>query len=260
MIVIGEKINVMSKKLGEAMNARDPEPILEMARAQVKAGANYLDLNIGPATKGGAELMEWLVTTIQKEIDVPLCLDTTNAEAMEAGLKVHKGKAFINSASGEPERLEKMMSLAGKYRAKIIGLCLSSEGIPRDANERVAVAAEIMTKAMEYGVPNEDLYLDPLILPIAVAQKDALEVFESLRMFKQLADPAPRTVVGLSNVSNSASPRVKEWLDRVFLAMLMACGLDAAICNPLDGELMKTLKTASVLRNEVLYSDSFLEV
>lgn len=260
MIVIGEKINVMSKKLGAAMEAREPGPILEMAKAQVQSGANYLDLNIGPATKGGPELMEWLVTTIQNEIDIPLCLDTTNAEAMEAGLRVHKGKAFINSASGEPERLEKMMSLAAKYKAKIIGLCLSAEGIPRDANERVAVAAEIMAKAMEYNVPNEDLYLDPLILPVAVAQKDALEVFESIRMFKQLADPPPMTVVGLSNVSNSASPNVKGWLDRVLLSMLMACGLDAAICNPLDTELMKTLKTASVLRNEVLYSGSFLEV
>lgn len=260
MIIIGEKINVMSTRLGEAMKARVPGPILEIARAQVQGGANYLDLNIGPASKDSPALMEWLVTTVQNDVDVLLCLDTTNAEAMEAGLKVHKGQAFINSASGEPERLESMMGLAARYGAKVIGLCLTKEGIPRDANERAAVAVEIMSKAMEVGVSNEDLYLDPLILPVAVAQKDALEVFESIRLFKQLADPPPKTVVGLSNISNSAPPAVKGWLDRIFLAMLMTCGLDAAILNPLDEELMKTLKTASVLRNETLYSSSYLEI
>jgi 5-methyltetrahydrofolate corrinoid/iron sulfur protein methyltransferase len=259
MIIIGEKVNVMSTKLGEAMKARDPAPILEVARAQVEGGANYLDINIGPATKDGPALMEWLVTTVQNEVDVPLCLDTTNAEAMEAGLKVHKGQAIINSASGEPERLESMMGLAGKYGAKVIGLCLTKEGIPRDANERAAVAVEIMGKAMEVGVSNEDLYLDPLILPVAVAQKDALEVFESIRLFKQLADPPPKTVVGLSNVSNSAPPEVKGWLDRVFLAMVMTCGLDAAILNPLDKDLMATLKTALVFQNEILYCHSYLD-
>jgi 5-methyltetrahydrofolate corrinoid/iron sulfur protein methyltransferase len=116
-----------------------------------------------------------------------------------------------------------------------------------------------MTKAMEYGVPNEDLYLDPLILPIAVAQKDALEVFESLRMFKQLADPPPKTVVGLSNISNSLPGELKPLVDRTLLAMLMACGLDAAILDPLDKEMINTLKTAEVLRNENLYAPSYLD-
>ncbi len=259
MLVIGEKINVMSKKLGEAMKERNAMPIVEMARKQIEGGANYLDINIGPAPKEGPELMEWLVTTIQNEVETPLCLDTTNFEAMEAGLKVHKGKALINSASGEPERLEKMMSLAAKYDALIIGLCLSSEGIPRDANERLVVAAEIITKAAELGVPADQIYLDPLILPLSVAQKDVLEVFESLRMFKSLSDPPPKTVVGLSNISNSLPRELKPLVDRTLLAMLMACGLDAAILDPLDEEMMKTLKTAEVLRNENLYAPSYLD-
>lgn len=259
MLVIGEKINVMSKKLGKAMTERNPAPIIEMAKKQVEKGADYLDINIGPSPKDGPSLMEWLVTTIQSEVDVPLCLDTTNFEAMEAGLKVHKGKAIINSASGEPERLEKMMSLAAKYDALIIGLCLSSEGIPRDANERLTVAAEIITKASELGVPTEHIFLDPLILPLSVAQKDVLEVFESLRMFKSLTDPPPKTVVGLSNISNSIPQELKPLIDRTLLSMLMACGLDAAILDPLDEELMKTLKTAEVLRNEILYAPSYLD-
>ncbi len=259
MIIIGEKINVMSTKLGEAMEARDPEPILEMARAQVAGGANYLDINIGPASKGGPELMEWLVTIIQSEIDIPLSLDTTNYEAMEAGLKVHKGKAIVNSASGAPERLEKMSDLAAKYNAALIGLCLTSEGIPRDANERAAVATEILMKTMEKGIPTEDLYLDPLVLPVSVAQKDAQEVMEAIKVFKQLSDPPPKTVVGLSNVSNSTPESVKSWLDRTLLTMLMAVGLDSAILNPLDKDLMATLKTALVFRNEILYCHSYLD-
>lgn len=259
MIIIGEKINVMSKSLGQAMQERNPEPILEMARKQVEAGANYLDINIGPATKDGPELMEWLVTTIQSQIDIPLSLDTTNYEAMEAGLKVHKGKAIVNSASGEPERLEKMSDLAAKYGAALIGLCLTSEGIPRDANERAAVATEILMKTMEKGIPTEDLYLDPLILPVGVAQKDAQEVMEAIKIFKQLSDPPPKTVVGLSNVSNSTPRTVKSWLDRTLLAMLIAVGLDAAILDPLDRDLMATLKTALVFRNEILYCHSYLE-
>lgn len=259
MIIIGEKINVMSKSLGKAMQERNPEPILEMAKKQVEAGANYLDINIGPATKGGPELMEWLVTTIQSEMDIPLSLDTTNYEAMEAGLKVHKGKAIVNSASGEPERLEKMSDLAAKYNAALIGLCLTSEGIPRDASERAAVATEILMKTMEKGIPTEDLYLDPLVLPVSVAQKDAQEVMEAIKVFKQLADPPPKTVVGLSNVSNSTPDAVKSWLDRTLLAMLMAVGLDGAILNPLDKDLMATLKTALVFRNEILYCHSYLD-
>lgn len=259
MIIIGEKINVMSKSLGKAMQERNPEPILEMARKQVEAGANYLDINIGPATKGGPELMEWLVTTVQSEVDVPLSLDTTNYEAIEAGLKVHKGKAIVNSASGDPERLEKMSDLAAKYNAALIGLCLTSQGIPRDANERAAVATEILMKTMEKGIPNEDLYLDPLVLPVSVAQKDALEVMEAIKVFKQLADPPPKTVVGLSNVSNSTPEAVKSWLDRTLLAMLMAVGLDGAILDPLDRDLMATLKTALVFRNEILYCHSYLD-
>ncbi len=259
MLVIGEKINIMSKSLGPAMKERNAEPIIEMAKKQVERGANMLDINIGPATKDGLALMEWLVTTVQGVVDVPLSLDTTNVDAMEAGLKVHKGQAMINSASGEPERLEKMMSLASQYNAKIIGLTLTEKGIPRDANERVTVAVDILTKAMEKGVPPENLYLDPIIMPVGVAQKDFVEIFEALRMFKQLNDPPVKTVVGLSNASNSLPPKIKPLIDRTLLVMLMACGLDAAILDPLDKDLMNALKTSLVLKNEILYCHSYLD-
>ena len=259
MLVVGERINIMSKEIGAAMRERKPEPIKKLAKAQVDAGANMLDLNIGPASKGSPELMEWLVKTVQDAVDAPLSLDTTNPEAMEAGLKVHKGQALINSASAAPARLETMVPLAAKYNAKIIGLTLRERGLPRDANERVEIAVEIMTAAASQGISNENLYLDPLILPVAVSQQHAPEVIEAVKMFKQLADPPPKTIVGLSNTSNSAAKEVKSILDRIYLVMLMDAGLDAAIMDPLDKELMNVLKTVKVFHNEILYAHSYLD-
>lgn len=259
MLVIGEKINIISKTIGKAMKERDPKPICDMAKSQVEAGANMLDVNIGPASKNGAELMEWLVKTIQDKIDVPLSLDTTNSEAMEAGLKVHKGQALINSASGQKDRLSNMLPLAKKYDAKLIGLAMTEKGIPRDADERVSIAVEILTAAGEIGMPLENLYLDPLVLPVAVAQEHAMEVFEALKMFKQLDDPPIKTLVGLSNISNGAPAEVKGLLDRTYLAMLMSLGLDGAILDSLDKELMEVLKTSKVFRGEILYCHSYLE-
>lgn len=261
LLLIGEKINVISKKIGAAMRDRDPAPIQEMAKSQVEAGANMLDINIGPATKNGPELMEWLVKTVQEVVDVPLSLDTTNAEAMEAGLKVHKGQALINSASGETNRLKTMVGLAAKYNTKLIGLTMREQGIPRDAHERVEIAVEIFTAVMEAGISPDEVYLDPLILPIAVAQatQPTTEVFESIKMFKQLNDPPFKTVVGLSNISNGAHNDVKDTLDATLVAMLMTVGLDAAIVDPFNKQLMNAVRTAQVFKNEILYCDSYLD-
>lgn len=249
MLIVGEKINVISKEIGKAMKERNPGPIQEMAKKQVAGGANWLDINIGPASKDGPELMEWLVKTVQEVVNVPLSLDTTNAEAMEAGLKVHKGKALINSASGAPERLKNMLSLAAKYNADVIGLTMTEKGIPRDANERMVIAYDIVTACAEYGVPLENLYLDPLILPIAVAQNQAMEAVEAIKMFKQLNDPPLKTIVGLSNISNGTPPQTKPVLDRVYLVVLKDAGLDAAIADPLDKELMAAAKDGEAILN-----------
>ncbi|MDI6891994.1 MAG: dihydropteroate synthase [Actinomycetota bacterium] len=259
MLVIGEKINVMSKTIGPAMKSREAKPIQELALAQVGAGANMLDVNIGPATKGGPEMMDWLVKMIQEVVDVPLSLDTTNAAAMEAGLKVHKGQALINSASGEKERLTSMLSLAAKYDAKVIGLTLTKAGIPRDANERMAIAVDIIGACAEHGVSLENLYLDPLILPIGVAQQQAMEVVEAIKMFRQLNEPPIKTVVGLSNIYNGVPEEIHGVLIRTYLTVLMTAGLDAAIMDALDKDLMDTLKTIQIFKNEILYCHSYLD-
>lgn len=251
MLIVGEKINVISKEIGKAMKERNPGPIQEMAKKQAESGANWLDINIGPASKDGPELMEWLVKTVQEVVDLPLSLDTTNAEAMEAGLKVHKGKALINSASGAPERLKNMLSLAAKYGADVIGLTMTEKGIPRDANERMVIAYDIVTACAEYGVPLENLYLDPLILPISVAQNQAMEAVEAIKMFKQLNDPPLKTIVGLSNISNGTPPQTKPVLDRVYLVVLKDAGLDAAIADPLDKQLMAAASQGEQILNLV---------
>ncbi len=281
MIIIGEKINVISKEIGGAMRERNPEPIQAMAKAQVDAGANMLDINIGPAKKDGAELMPWLVKTVHAVVDVPLSLDTTNVEALEAGLKVHdKGMALINSASGAPDRLQPMLGLAAKYNANVIGLTMTETGIPRDANERMVIACDIMMAAQELNITPERLFFDPLILPISVAQNQAMEGIEAIRMFKQLNDPPFRTTVGLSNISNNTPDKTKTVLDRAYLTLLVEAGLDSAIMDPLDEELVTTAKSLpqeldqrlaemesdeilsrahKIFKDEMLYAHSFVD-
>jgi 5-methyltetrahydrofolate corrinoid/iron sulfur protein methyltransferase len=280
LIIIGEKINVISIEIGGAMRERNAGPIQALAKAQVEAGANMLDINIGPAKKDGAELMPWLVETVQAVVDVPLSLDTTNAVAMEEGLKVHKGTALINSASGAPDRLHSMLGLAEKYNANVIGLTMTEKGIPRDANERMVIACEIMMAAQEHNIEPERLFFDPLILPVAVAQNQAMEGVEAIRMFKQLSDPPFRTTVGLSNISNNTPEKTKTVLDRAYLILLVEAGLDSAIMDPLETELVECAKTLpqelpqrlkemeqdkvlarahKIFKDEMLYAHSFVD-
>ncbi|NOY64010.1 MAG: dihydropteroate synthase [Nitrospirae bacterium] len=204
MLIIGEKLSIIAKRVREAMMNRDKGPIQEIARKQAEAGAGMIDANIGPAEDGGEELMEWMVTTIQEAVSLPVCLDTTNHAAIEAGLKVHNneyGTPMINSTSNDPERFP-MLELAAKYNCLIIGLTVGKGGLPADEEERAAIAAEIMARAMEYGVPLENLYLDPLVLQIATTQDQAIKVIRAVEMFQQLNEPPMKTVVGLSNISN----------------------------------------------------------
>jgi 5-methyltetrahydrofolate corrinoid/iron sulfur protein methyltransferase len=194
-----------------------------------------LDMNIGPQRKRGVEVMEWIVDTVQAVTDAPLSLDTTNAAAIEAGLKRVKRPAMINSTSCDPERLESMMPLAAKYGARIIALTMGKSGIPTTADARVQMAMEILVpKAMELGIPMGNLYLDPLVLTVNGTQNHAPETLNAVRFFKQLADPPPMTVVGLSNISNSVPNEGRSLINRTYLVMLMAAGLDSAIADPLD--------------------------
>ena len=292
MILIGENLNIISQTLGPALKERNPQPIQEMARAEAEAGVDYIDLNIGPARRGGEELMEWVVKTVQEVTDKPLCLDTTNQAAMEAGLKVCKNKVLINSVSLQPERLEKGLSLAKNYNADMIGLLWGVEGMPRDANERAVLAVDIVYKANELGITNENIWIDPIASPVSVEINQVKSCVEFMSMLGDIA-PGCKSTVGLSNISNGAPAHLRPPLNRTYLIMLMRYGQYSAIVDAFDTELMKIargempeivdlvyrvmdgekpdmsslsqkekeyVKTVRVLTGESLYSHSWLEI
>ncbi len=257
MLIIGERINGMFKDVGRAIASKDKRVIQDLAQRQVAKGAAILDVNVGPAAADALGAMQWLVETIQEVTNVSLALDSTKPEVIEAGLKLVKQKAIINSTTAAEEKLNLLVPMAKKYNAGIIGLTMGKSGIPRDRHERSAFAAEIVAKCMEVGLPTEDIYLDPIILPVNLAQQQVQEVLESIREFKLLADPAPKTTVGLSNISQGTNRR--SLINRIFLTMAIAEGLDSAIADPLDDDLMNAVITAELLLNKHIYCDSFLD-
>ncbi len=285
MLIIGEKLSIIAKRVREAMMAKDKGPIQEIATRQWKEGAGIIDANIGPAEDGGEELMQWMVTTIQDVVPLPVCLDTTNASAIEAGLRVHNnewGRALINSTSNDPERFP-ILELGAKYNALVIGLTVGKGGLPADAEERCAIAAEIMARAMEYGVPLEDLFLDPLVLQIATSQDHALKVIEAIKMFQEMNDPPMKTVVGLSNISNGCPKHIRPILNKYYFLMLVNAGLTSAIADAREmaealnekelfdavlagkeiedtAKMTEIKKTIDVIMGNTLYAHSYLEM
>jgi 5-methyltetrahydrofolate corrinoid/iron sulfur protein methyltransferase len=258
MLIISERLNGLFKSVGQALDNRDKKAMQDLTLEQVKLGASMLDVNTGPGRDDTAADITWMVETIQEVTDTPICIDTPDPNAMEAGLKAVKGKVMINSTTAEANKMDKLFPLAAQYNADIISLTLDEKGIPNDAASRGEMALIMITKAMEHGIPTENIYLDPLVLPVGAAQDQGPKVLEALDMFKTLCDPAPKTVVGLSNISNNTKQR--PLLNRTYLIMLMAHGLDAAICDPFDTELMSAIKTSEILLNKKLYADDFLKV
>ena len=243
MLIIGENIHIIAPAVKEAIANRDTAAIQTLAKAQVDAGAQILDLNIGPQKKEGPGVMRWLVPAVQEVVDVPLSMDTTNLEAIRTGLSLLKQPGMVNSTSGEPERLEQVPPVAAEYNARLIALCMGKSGIPMTAEERVQIAIEqLIPRAIEVGIAMENLYLDPLAMTVSGCQEYAPHAVEAVRYIKQGMDPAPMTTCGLSNVSNRVPADMRSLLNRVYLVMLMAAGIDSAIADPLDKELMNTIR------------------
>ena len=290
MILIGENINIMSNTIGPALKERNPKPIQELVKAMNDTDVDYLDLNIGPARKAGDELMTWLVNTVQAVTDKPLSLDTTNPVAMEAGLKAFKGRALINSIA--PARFDVELPLVKKYNADMIGLLWGIEGMPRDANERALTAVDLIYKANEMGIANEDIWIDPIASPISVEINQVKSCVEFMSMLGDIA-PGCKSTVGLSNISNGTPTELRPPLNRAYLIMLMRHGLYSAIVDAFDPELVKIargekpeivelvhrvtdgdtpdlgslskeeieyVKTVKVLTGESLYSHSWLDI
>jgi len=290
---IGENLNVVTTVYGQAMKERNPKPLQEIALQEAEAGVDYIDVNIGPARKGGEELMAWIVKTIQEVVpNTPLALDTSNIAAMEAGLKVHKGKAIINSIMARPERMDGMMPLVRKYNAFMIGLLWGPEGMPRDEHERGMLTAEILAKAAEYDIQNEDIWFDPIIAPLNIQQSQLIVALEYMKMLQDMA-PGALSTCGLSNSSNGVPDEIRPIINRTYVIMLQRYGMASAIVDAFDldladvvngkkpeavkivydimdgksvdipamsKEMQNYAKTARVIMGQVLFSNSWLEI
>lgn len=296
MLLIGESLNVISTKIGRAFKERDPKPLQEEALFQKEKGMDYIDINLGPAKKDGHELMPWVVEVVQDVVsDIPLALDTSNIDAIEAALKVYKETpqpVLINSIMCRPERYERMVPLAAEYNADFIALMWGPDGLPRDENERAALAVELLYFANEAGIPNEKIWVDGIVTPVNIQQPQAISLMEFQAMVQDIA-PGAKSTCGLSNISNGPPIHLRPILNQTYMVMLMKKGMVSVISDPLDdqltdiakgkrqdivdliysimdgnapdiGSLSKEMqdyaKTTNVILGNSLYSDSWLEV
>ncbi len=293
--VVAENINVMSKKIGPAMKNRDAAPVRELAEKLTEAGADYLDVNLGPARKKGDELMQWIVGVVQEVSDLPLFLDTMNVDAMEAGLKVYKnkgGKAVINSIMARDDRMDALLPFVQKYDCGMVALLWGPEGIPRDENERGELAASIVYRAQGDGVAGDDIFVDPIVVPVSSQQIEAQGCTNFMAMLPDIF-PDCGSTCGLSNISNGCPEKLRPLVNQTYFAMLRKHGLTSAIMDPfdkglmdiargkkpeveklvgrvMDGEQMDPgslskeevdyVKTTQVLLGQKLYSDSWLDL
>ncbi|MGD8368732.1 MAG: dihydropteroate synthase [Desulfobacterales bacterium] len=293
MILVGESLNVISTKIGRAFKERDPKPIQEEALFQKEKGMDYIDINLGPAKKDGHELMPWVVETVQEVVpDIPLWLDTSNIDAIAAGLKVCKNPPVINSIMARPERYEKMIPLAAEHNADFVALMWGPEGLPRDENERAALAVELLYAANEAGIPNEKIWVDGIVTPVNIQQPQLMSLMEFQGMLQDIA-PGAKSTCGLSNISNGPPSHLRPILNQTYMVMLQKYGMYSVIADPLDeqlaaiakgkrqdivdliygmldgeepdmGSLSKEMqdyaKTVNVILGKTLYSDSWLEI
>lgn len=268
MILIAERINGMFLDVKKAIADKNKKVIQDLAKKQTEAGASYLDVNVGTAAADQEGTIQWLVETIQETCSTPLCLDSQKPDVIAAGLKVinTENGVLLNSTplnkKSDEEVFDKYIEMANQAgpKANLIALTMDKNGVPQDTDTRVAIAAEIVSKAMEKGFATQRLFIDPIILPVKVpnAQSQPGNILTAMDQIKYLSDPAPHMTIGLSNLSQGASER--SLINRVFLAMAISRGLDSAIADVFDQELMNVVATSDLLMNKQIYSDSFLKV
>ena len=298
MLLIGESLNVISRQIGKAFKERDPKPLQEEALFQREKGMDYIDINLGPAKKEGHELMPWVVKTVQEVVDdLPLALDTSNIDAIEAALKAIKPSTngvshMINSIMVRPERYEKMVPIAAEYGADFIALLWGPEGLPRDENERAALCVELLYFANEAGIPNEKIWVDGIVTPVNIQQPQLMSLMEFQKMLPDIS-PGAKSTCGLSNISNGPPEHLRPILNQTYMVMLEKCGMVSVIADPKDDvlidiakgkrqdivdliygmvdgndpdmnslsdELRSYAKTVNVILGKSLYSDSWLEL
>jgi 5-methyltetrahydrofolate corrinoid/iron sulfur protein methyltransferase len=295
MIIIGENIHVIAKSVSKAIRERDKKVIQDLVIAQIEAGADYIDLNVGFLRKDTEETMQWIVNTVQEVCDLPLSLDTMNPVAMEAGLKVCKKRPLVNSASGKTDSKEQMLPLAKKYNCNVVISVFTDRGMPSEAESKIDSIMDTVSYANELGIPTEDIWVDPIVLPVSTAGEGQKLAVSNIEFMKIIGDVLPgiKSTVGLSNISNGAPVELRPILNRTYQVMLQRYGLYSSILDALDKDIVslcrggkqnivdliyKTMdgedinfsslsqdeinyvKTTKVLMGETLYSDAWLEM
>lgn len=248
MIVIGEKINASNKSVGQAIADKNVEFLQNLAKSQAEAGADYIDANAGvgqDARENATAIMEWLIEIVQRATDKPLCIDSDDPAVVEAALGKYTGdKVMINSVNAEPDRLNSIGRLAAERQASLVALVMKEGGIPQTVEERMAAAETIMEHLTKLGVQEDQVYFDPLVLPISVDQSQGLVTLDTIKAIKSRF-PSAKTTMGLSNISYGLPNR--GIINRSFMLMSMAVGLDSAILDPLDSKIMTLAKVGDLL-------------
>lgn len=256
MIIVGEKINSSRKSIANAIEKRDSQSIIDVAREQAEAGAHYIDVNAGTFLDKETECLSWLVETVQSEVEMPLCLDSSNPEALTEAIKVHKGEPMINSISLEEDRFNSLLPVVSSNPCHVVALCMAQTSMPSTVKERVDVGSELISKLTSEGVPSERIYVDPLVQPVSVDTDMAIATLGAIsQIMKDF--PGVNTTCGLSNVSFGLPER--HLINRNFLALAMSYGLSSAILDPTDKKLMSTIFSVEMLLGRDEYCENFIE-
>lgn len=244
MIIIGEKINGSRKQVAQAIAHRDVAAIEGLAIKQSEAGADWLDVNAGTHPDQEVDALLWLIEVIQSVVDTPLCLDSANPAALSAALEATQKTPLINSISGEPDRLENILPLVARFNCPVIALAMSDKGIPETSDMRMAIIRTVMQAIAEHGVPHNRVYLDPLVMTIATNTNSGVITLDTIRSIRD-EFPEAHITMGLSNLSFGLPAR--SYVNRTFLTLALDAGLDSAIIDPTDRELMAAIKAAELV-------------
>ena len=256
MIFIGERINAGFKDIRAAIENKDGDPIKEWAIKQTKAGATYLDVNMGTASNKPEDLC-WMIECVQEAVETPISIDNNKPALIKEAIPACKKPPLINSLTADETKLDAMLPVIKEADASFIGLVMDEEGSPKDANKRVENAGRIVAKIMEYEIDPDKLFLDPIIMPLKFMQEQATEIMTAASQFTLFTDPPCHIVGGLSNVANGT--KHKKLINRIFATMMVANGLDAVICDVMDEELVNSILTAELVMNKSIYADSYIE-
>jgi cobalamin-dependent methionine synthase I len=256
VLVVGELINASRKAIGEAIEAQNEEKIRKIADEQVQAGADFVDVNAGIFVGKEADYLQWLVKTVQDEVDAPCCIDSPDPVAIEKALAVHKGTAMINSISLEKERFEALLSLVAGTDLKVVSLCMSDEGMPETSEERVKIADKLINNLVKKDVAIDNIYVDPLVQPLSISGDFGVEFLNAVERI-MTGFPGVHTMCGLSNISYGLP--LRNHLNRNFAVMAIARGLDGLIINPLDKQMMANIIAAKTLAGRDNYCMNYLK-